>query len=419
MRDSRVGFACLTLKERRFFYLSLSLHRAVKPPCLKFVWDLRMSDTAASRNRWIINSKVDLSCFSLGWALIFFVPLALPALEENARFVAETFFIAHRYFTFPLVYLDRAEFGRRKLTYLITPTICIVGVWLCYFFRVHEPEMFIFWSFFNYFHFVKQKYGLLRIYSSKTGWGSKRLDELVVYGWGLAGVLHVLAFQGGVEGRLMFYLSSHPAWIYGMLLVVGAYWTIEELWGWTGVTKKPMIVATGIGFILVGGIVGTLAIDPIMGPTMVTATYTALIILTLVWLVHEFRSPHGANWPKILFTVGVAVMYGYGPVASTTAFLVATSFSHAFEYFAICGLSLQNKARSHAQDTPFLSLPARHIVLYTILVVLGMTVFHKGMDALSPYLFYVFIYSTSFMHFVYDGMIWRLRRPRVAAEVGA
>ncbi len=295
---------------------------------------------------------VDLSCFSIGWTVIFLLPLIVPELEEDATFVAVTFFIAHRYFTFPLVYLDRAEYARRKSTYLIVPVVCLVGVWLCYFFRVAEPEMFIFWSFFNYFHFVKQKYGLLRIYSSKTRWGIKRLDEVVVYGWGAAGVLHVLAFQGGVEGRLMFYLSSNPAWIYGMVILVGAFWTVDELWGWTGETKRSTIVALGTVFIVAGKTIGMFAIDPVTGPTMVTATYTAFGVLTLIWLVHECRAPNGPSLPKILFMAGVVVMYGYGPIASATAFLIATSFSHAFEYFAICGFALQNKAQSSRGGCP-------------------------------------------------------------------
>ena len=142
-------------------------------------------------------------------------------------------------------------------------------------------------------------------------------------------------------------------------------------------------------------------------------------LATVAWLVHELRSPYGPSWPKILFTAGVAIMYGFGPVASATAFLVATSFSHAFEYFAICGFALQNKARNHKEDVPLLSFPARHIVLYTVLLIAVMSVFHKLLNDISPYLYFLFIYSTSFMHFVYDGMIWKLRRPRVAAEVRA
>jgi hypothetical protein len=350
---------------------------------------------------------------------MFLLPLIAPELEQKATFVAVTFFIAHRYFTFPLVYMDRVEYVRRKRTYLIVPLICLSGVWLCYFFRVAEPEMFIFWSFFNYFHFVKQKYGLLRIYSSKTRWGAKRLDELVVYGWGAAGVLHVLAHQADVEGRMMFYLSSNPVWIYGMVILIGAFWTIDELWGWTGETKRSTIVAMGATFVIAGTVIGMFAIDPATGPMMVTSIYAAFGLLTLIWLVHECRAPNGPSLPKILFMAGVVVMYGYGPIASATAFLIATSFSHAFEYFAICGFAMQNKARDHGKDVPLLSLPSRHIVIYTILLIAVMSVLHEGLNALSPYVYFLFIYSTSFMHFVYDGMIWKLRRPRVAAEVRA
>ncbi len=378
-----------------------------------------MSDSAVPQNRWIISPLVDLSCFSVGWVAIFLLPLLVPELEDSAQFVAVTFFISHRYFTFPLVYGDRAEYARRRRTYIVVPVICVIGVWFCYFFRVAEPEMFTFWSFFNYFHFVKQKYGLLRIYSSKTRWGLKRLDEVVVYGWGAAGMIHVLGMQSGVEGRLMFYLSSHPVWIYGMVILVGAFWTIDELWGWTGESRRSTIVTIGSAFVIVGAVIGWFAIDPATGPMVVNIIYAVLGILTLVWFVHEFCSPNGPSLPKILFTAGVVVMYGYGPIASGTAFLIATSFSHAFEYFAICGLALQSKSRDHKTDVPLLSLPARHIVAYTILLIAVMFVFHEILHSISPYLYFLFIYSTSFMHFVYDGMIWKLRRPRVAAEVGA
>lgn len=138
---------------------------------------------------------------------LFLLPILAPGLEENVRVVAITFFVAHRYFTFSLVYMDRVEFARRKWTYLLVPFICIAGVWLCYHLRIDEPEMFAFWWFFNYFHFVRQKYGIVRIYSGKTRWGIKRLDELVTYGWGAAGLLHMLVYQTEVEGRLMHYLA--------------------------------------------------------------------------------------------------------------------------------------------------------------------------------------------------------------------
>jgi len=34
------------------------------------------------------------------------------------------------------------------------------------------------------------------------------------------------------------------------------------------------------------------------------------------------------------------------------------------------------------------------------------------------WLLFFFAYGTSFAHFVLDGLIWKLRRPKVAREVG-
>ena len=378
-----------------------------------------MSDLTLPKKRWIVNPLVDLTCISAGWAVLFLLPIIAPGLEENARVVAITFFVAHRYFTFPLVYMDRVEFARRRWTYLIVPVVCPAGVWLCYELRVAEPEMFTFWWFFNYFHFVRQKYGILRIYSGKAKWGIKRLDELVTYGWGATGLLHMLAFQAEIEGKLMHYLASNPAWIYGMVAIVAAVWTIDELWGGSDDTKRSTIVALGVGFLIVGAGIGLSAIDPVIGQLLVYGVYCVFGILTAVWLVHEFRSPNGPSWPKILFMASVALLYGYGPIVSASAVVIATSFSHAFEYFAICGIAIQNKARSHGEDAPLLAVAARHIVVYSFLFIAVVSGLLQGMKALVPFAFLVFTYGTSFMHFIFDGMIWKLRRPRVAAEVGA
>ena len=96
------------------------------------------------KSHWIISPSVDLCCISLGWLVFFAAPYLLPDHGETFRLIAVTSFVAHRYFTFPLVYLDRIEFERRRLIYLITPVLCLGFVAMCYYFRVEEPEMFAF-----------------------------------------------------------------------------------------------------------------------------------------------------------------------------------------------------------------------------------------------------------------------------------
>ena len=325
--------------------------------------------TPTKQQTWIVSPLVDLSCISVGWLVFFVMPLLTPEQSSKIRTVAFTFFVAHRYFTFLLVYLDRTEFARRKLIYALTPGICIVFVWLCYYFKVEEPEMFAFWWLFNYFHFVRQKYGILRIYSGKSRWGHKRMDEWTTYGWGLAGIFYMFAYQAEVEGRLMHYLAT----LFGH-------------------RTPPLEVAQGL-FVIVA-------------------------LLTIAWLVHELRSPAGVGWPKMLFLGSVVLMYGVGPALSAEAVLIATSFSHASEYIALVGLTVKNKAVASRLDSPILNRASEHIVLYTVALIAGVSVILYGMKQVSMFTYLVFTYGTSFAHFIFDGMIWKLRRPKVAREVG-
>ena len=368
--------------------------------------------------RWIVSPSIDLSCISLGWLLFFLLPALSPEYTEDARIIAFTFFIAHRYVTFPLVYLDRTEFRRRKWTYLTVPFLCLGGVATCYYFRIDEPEMFAFWWFFNYFHFVRQKYGILRIYSSKSKGSNKRLDELVTYGWGAAGIVHMLVHQAEIEGRLMHYLSVEPTWVYVIVVLVAAWWVIDEM-GWTNGQGKGTVLALGGIFTASGLVVAALVSQPAVASMLVQSIYSVFSIVTIVWLVREFRSPGGPSWPKVLFVASVVIMYGVGPLISGAVVMISTSFSHAAEYFAVVGLAVKNKARDETADAPALVHAAKHLAVYTVLFIVAVSGLLQGMKAVLPLAFVMFTYGTSFTHYIFDGMIWKLRRPRVAHEVGA
>ena len=321
---------------------------------------------------WIVSPTVDLSCISLGWLVLFIASYFFAEYSESFRIIAVTSFVAHRYFTFPLVYFDRIEFERRRLIYIIAPVFCLGFVALCYYLRIDDPEMFAFWYLFNYFHFVRQKYGILRIYSGKGQWGHKQLDTWTSYLWGIAGFGYMFAYQANLEGRIMHYLHT----------LIG--------------TPLPIVGAQAI--------------------------YVAATAVTIAWLIYELRS-NQINWPKLLFVASVVFMYGIVPILSTDALFIATSFSHSAEYIALVALTVYNKSKRDAFESPILTRAGHHIIPYTagfIVVVSALLYGLKSLSfALALPLFLVFTYGTSFMHFIYDGMIWKLRRPRVAHEVGA
>jgi len=325
--------------------------------------------TTQPKSNWIITPTIDLTCLSLGWLAFFLMPYYFANHAETFRLIAVTSFAAHRYFTFPLVYLDRIEFHRQKTIYIITPILCLALVGLCYYFRIDEPEMFAFWYLFNYFHFVRQKYGILRIYSGKARWGHKRLDAWTSYLWGMAGFAFMFAYQSDVEGRVMHYLRT----------VAGG-------------TPIPTSIAQLI--------------------------YLLAMITTLIWLIYEWRNPAPKNWPKLIFLFSIIFMYGIVPILSTDALFIATSFSHAAEYIALVGLTIKNKSQKNALESPILTHAAKHIVVYIVGFIFVVSTLLFGLKTWSLLAFLVFTYGTSFMHFIFDGMIWKLRRPRVAQEVG-
>lgn len=320
--------------------------------------------------QWIVSPLVDLSFITLGWIAFYLTPHLFPQHLETIRLVSVTFLSgAHRYYTFPLVYFDRAEFGRRRGFYILAPVLVTVGVALCYYFRVDEPEMYGAWYLFNYFHFVRQKYGILRIYSGKSGYGHKPLDAWSTYAWGIGGFFYLLSYTTPTEGRFTYYLS--------------------QFFG--GIPTFPIVVWT---------------------------IYAAAAVLTLVWLVHELRKPDGLNLPKLLFQSSVVYLYGVGPLLAVGSLFIATSMSHAMEYIAIVGLTVKRKARTSAEDCPVLARAANHTVVNTLLFAAFICALLYGLQYVSIFAFLFFAYGTGFLHFIYDGMIWRIRRPKVAAEVG-
>jgi hypothetical protein len=230
---------------------------------------------------------------TLGWTVFFLIPYQLPAYATQFHFLAITFFVAHRYFTFPLVYMDRVEFGRHRIIYTLTPVLCILLVVLCYYFRVDEPEMFAIWYLFNFFHFVRQKYGILRIYSGKAQWGHKRLDEWAVYSWSLGGFFYLFSSQAELEGRIMHYLNQlgvEALYIATFFLTIG--WMIYQAFSVEGKVKPALPFLAIVGLLIV--------LEP--GAALVVQTaYAASVLLTVTWFIYEWRAPGGLNVPKILF----------------------------------------------------------------------------------------------------------------------
>ena len=199
--------------------------------------------------------------------------------------------------------------------------------------------MFAFWYLFNYFHFVRQKYGILRIYSGKAQWGHKRLDAWTMYLWGLAGFFYLFGSEANVKSHA---LSPRSDRFY------------------------------------------TPAFDRLHA-------ICAAILFTIAWLVYEFRSPQRVSFPKLLFFISVVFLYGIGPTLSAGAIYIATSINHASEYIALVALTIKNKVRTSALDAPLLNKAAspycvQYLPFYRLLFAAFCTAFTPGRFLPSSFL---------------------------------
>jgi hypothetical protein len=143
--------------------------------------------------------------------------------------------VSHVYSTLYRTYFDRETFSKQKALLMNIPLIgLVVGVTL------YTIDGMLFWRVLAYtavFHFIRQQYGFMRIYSRKEQASAlhREIDRITVYACSLYPVLHwhitgPRSFNWFLEGDF-FYLPMHfldrPAF-YFYLLILGAY-TAKEI----------------------------------------------------------------------------------------------------------------------------------------------------------------------------------------------
>lgn len=139
--------------------------------------------------------------------------------------------VAHVYSTLFKTYFHSKEFEDRKNLYVMAPILVwIIGI---FFYSIGAG---VFWTLLAYlavFHFIRQQYGLLRLYSHETEKKWKMLDNAVIYVATLYPIIywhaHPRDFNWFIEGD--FFTGLPPvvekiAFVF-YLLIIGIYVTKE------------------------------------------------------------------------------------------------------------------------------------------------------------------------------------------------
>ena len=137
--------------------------------------------------------------------------------------------------------------------------------------------------------------------------------------------------------------------------------------------------------------------------------------LALQWWRAERALGTAASRPKHLYalgTLGLVVMVMVDPIAGIAGYVAA----HAIEYFAVVHRSL----RTRRDDSPVATATRnvrRRAVTYVVYFALIAAIIAGTWSVWEGRLYAFAVLFLGALHILYDGFVWKLRRPAVAASL--
>lgn len=329
----------------------------------------------AHRPGWLHGPLVDTL---LAWC---YLPIAVavhfaePHLTTVRAMVAVIFLIsfAHQPLTLGLVYGDPLQVAAHRRLYRWTPLVVVVLVTLGL--GVSLTTVAVMAGLWNAEHTLMQRYGLMRIYGRKAG------DQ-----------------QGGLEKPMLI------AWLVAGVAYLGAYVDLQRLVDKLGVGRTNTRTVEVLGHLTtVSRVLFWLAVVVAAG-------------LTARWWAAERRLGAAASRPKHWYaaaTLGLVVAVMVDPIAGVAGYVAA----HAIEYFAVVHRSLRTR-RDAAPVAVVTRTSGRRALVYAayFAAIAAIVVGTRGMWDGKVYAFAVLTFGA--LHIFYDGFVWKLRRPNVAASLG-
>jgi hypothetical protein len=206
-----------------------------------------------------------------------------------------------------------------------------------------------------------QKYGLLRIYSTRLGYGNAKVEKYLVIFW----MLTIAAWLARRYGpTALDGLSHHFALNFLVLTTV-----VDIIGRW------------------------------IYYPILATA-----VVITLVWLRDEVRHYHPRNIPKLLYvgSMGCILLTGY--YSAVIGFCII-AINHSIEYVTL--VSLYGKHRTPLQSW------IRNPVTVNLICLPGALVLLLSLSLGSPQFYLAYTLFNTYLHQTYDRLIWKVREPQV------
>jgi hypothetical protein len=351
-----------------------------------------LSDASASlQTRWIYGRVPDIA---IAWC---WVPLYLIAhlmTRQHTAHADRTFCVMmvlvlvvsllHQPLTLLLVYADAAQFRLHPRLFTWGPCVAVAVVAAIVILKlwVLLIPLVALWQ---VFHTQQQRYGILRVYSRKSGYGSARLDRTV-------------CFVPLLCATTLLALSNTPR---DQMARMGASLGTNN------------VAAVNLLFRLRPG---ALVLMPIA-----VIVFIAVVVAT----VRQERTRAGdaarnpARWNYLVGSAALLAGLVFDPAAGVLSYV----FAHAAEYVIIVNRTLRSRyAREGSGKRPLLSVVAGttakrwFLLIAFFIAVLAVDIVMGAFTSASLYV--IVLYTITLLHFVYDGSIWKTRKPAVAADFG-
>ncbi len=324
-----------------------------------------MSTISRPVNDWIQNPKFDLTYFTFGWMIVFAALVMFQQYFGALIIMVLLFNFVHRHYTFALVYGQKDEFDKRRRSYILLPLAfaVITVLSLLFGFFILLLAVSVVWTM---YHTIAQKYGFTRIYSRKAGYGKGWIDKGIIYSW----FVYLFLSLGEKNREIIAQYTIGES----LLNTVGDYLHIFTL-----VSYAALAVA---------------------------------IFFTLAYIVEEFKNRDKLSVPKNLFVFSVLMLYAIFLYDLVIGYVVF-GFSHALEYIAFVNVFVNSKYRKKNETQSLFSRVSRKQWFYSggfaaALAGICFVGVNLNENALS-----IYIVGSSFLHFIYDGWIWKVRSPEV------
>lgn len=345
----------------------------------------------ASRLRWhwLYDARTD-ALLSWCWVPFFIAGVSLGARDAAlGQLLTAVLLVSllHQPLTLLLVYGDRAQFRMRRRLFTWAPPIAVVllavGVGLNLWLLVPIAAI---W---NAVHTLQQRYGLLRIHARKSGYGNALLDRAVIF----------VPFTAVVAVAAALPATAHQIDRLS-----------EQIGGGQNADAAKEIVAAR--------------------PTLlVLSVPLVLAALAVLWAYARQErqallrgEADAGKWVYLAGTLTLIASAAYNPAAGLVAYIAA----HAIEYGIIVLRTMRSKYDARpGRDTS--GIGALAVLASTRRRRAGLLIAFLGVfclldlwsrGVLSPSVYLVAIYSVGLLHFLFDAVIWKTRRPSVRASFG-